>query len=249
MALNPWSGPAVGQLQSYGLTPEQIQAQDPTYAAAHPAEAAQNRVYNPFSESGGFGYRLGAGLRDIASRPNILGSILNQGPMAGGALGAGIGALAGAGIGAATGRGTGNMALLGALLAGGLGAYSGHVRTTDYSKSAGWRSSAFGDPKEAITTALQQAPMEFNQKMQVLAGVSGLSPDQADQLARAIQSVGGMAAGGIIARYLLGWGLLGTLFGGAVGGMIGHNLYTGAHDAMGYKSLGNRDFSGNPTYL
>ena len=197
---------------------------------------------SPLDENTSMGASVGRGVREFADRPNMLGSILNNGPLSGGLLGGAIGA----GIGGLAGiptRRSKRLAviagLLGAGLGAGLGAYSGMVRQPGYYKSAAWRGGdPFGDPTDQILTALQSdTGLGTYQKMQMMAQVAQLPQYQAAQLAQMLGSVAGAGVGALIARFLLGAGTLGTAVGAGMGYMAGNALF-GNHqrDAMGYPS-------------
>jgi hypothetical protein len=237
--LDPWTG------QAAQLTPEQKQAENPAFQAAHPSEAARQQYANPFYGPQSGVYRFGAGARDYLSRAGSgLGDILNKGPMQGGALGAGLAGLAGGALSVAQGsRHPVRNTLLAALLGAGVGAYSGAVRQPGYYKAAGWRMG--GDPRADILQALADTPMGFGEKAKMMAAVPQLSDMQAQQLQMLISRVAGAGVGAVISRFLLGAGLMGMTFGGLVGGWMGGQMASQARpDASGYPTLGNRNFAG-----
>lgn len=223
-------------------TPEQLRAETPAYKAEHPAAAALERNYNPFYGPQTFAYQAGAKVRDMAMRPNALGGVLNRGPLAGGLTGAAIGGLAGGAIGGIMGgkEKAKQMALIAALLGASVGSYSGHLR-----KQAFYR----GDTYQQINQLLVKANISFDQRIQLMAAVPRLPQAKAEDLLRNAQRVGGAGIGALVARYLMGAGLLGTAFGGLLGGMVGGSLYFGPRNSFGNPSLGRRDFSGNNIVL
>lgn len=132
---NPHSTDATDRIN---LSPEQWQATyDKEYRKNNPAAAAGQAYYHPFQSDRTFGFGIGKNIRSLYDKG--IGSIapyLNQGPAIGGLAALIPGALAGVlGTGAAnllSGEDTSkNMlrnALIGSLITGGIGAYSGHLR-------------------------------------------------------------------------------------------------------------------------
>ena len=242
--LNPWTG------SPESLTPDQQQAVQPNFMAAHPGRAALNRYYSPVYGPQSFGAKMGEGIRNFAMKPNALGNILNNGPMSGAALGGTIGAGAGALLGARSGRSARLATLLGVLGAG-VGAYSGYERT----KAASFWRQGMGmggeDARQELISALNMTPsLGFDQKMKAMAAIPGLSDSQASQLLAQVSTLGGIGAGAAIMRYLMGAGLMGTVFGGLVGGMMG-NAFGHSHNrtGLGGPSMNGFDMSGNSLNL
>jgi len=225
------------------MTAEQNQAADPTWAAAHPEEAALNHYYNPFYGGSSKLHQWGEEARKAMLQPNWVGNVLNHGSGPGALLGAAAGGLAGAGIGAFQGH-PARMGILAALLGAGIGAYSGAQRTK---AASGWRSS-INDSREQLAEAIADIPgLGFNQKAKFLAAVPELSNSQVHELISILSSVGGFAAGAAVSRFLLGAGLLGTAAGGFLGALIGSSMRS-PRGAGGYESLGNTDFRGNSIF-
>lgn len=224
------------------LSPEQAQAADPDWAAANPASAALERYYNPLYGPQQSTYHAGANLRNALVRPNSLGAVLNRGAGPGALAGAGIGGAAGVGLGLLTGEPM-KKGLLAALLGAGLGGYIGGQRA----KSAGWRSSvAGGDASAQLSQAIGSLPgISFSQKAQFMAAVPRMSAQQQQELMGLISQVGWGAAGALIARYMMGTGLIGTAVGGYLGAMFGRPA--SPRNAAGL-SMGNSDFFGNSIF-
>ena len=186
-------------------------------------------------------HSLGEGIRTFTQRPNFIGNLLNQGAAAGAVTGGVLGGLGGMAANALTGGERPHLAKLVGLLGAGIGAYSGHLRAGNL-KSAGWRSSPFQTPKDDILQALNNSQMDFSEKARLIAAVPQLNAQQAQQLASAIVNVGSAAAGALIAKYMLGSGLIGTLLGGVAGQYIGSALFgSGTRDSLGVSSRGNTD--------
>ena len=218
--------PATGW--AHKLTPEEIAAENPQHLREHP-EDVLNQYQNSFYGPNNFAYNAGQHLRQWATQPNAIGDFLNRGPLAG----AGLGALAGGalgGIGGAIGGhgSAGRMALLGALLGGGLGAYSGYQR-----KSAGWK---LDDPRADIQALLNSAPLSLTDKIKYSQAVGMLPESQARELRQLLNGSSGAIIGAIIARFLMQTGVLGTMFGAALGSFAGNLFNRGNRDALGYNT-------------
>lgn len=291
-----------GLMYQRQLTPEQILAANPQVARAFPAWAVTHRYTNPYDERNTMGWKAGESIKDFVSKPNWASRILNQGAGPGGLLGAAAGALAGGvgGLAANTAGGnvnTGRLALLLALVGGGLGAYSGSLRTTaPVSLSPGdlrqpWsypnpqkmvdylagrpapdlpafsgRSNAlveasglykgasfFGgyfqdnqDPRISILNKLDQSGIAYGEHARLAQAIRGLTPSEAETLYGILKGVTGAAIGALIAKYVFGWGGAGQL-GSAVFGGYAASHFGGPVDALGFPSMGHRDYYGNPT--
>jgi hypothetical protein len=120
------------------LSPEQWRATyDKEYRRSNPAAAAGHAYYHPFQSDRTLGFGLGKNLRSLYDKGmGTVAPYLNQGPAMGGLVSLIPGAVAGIlGTGASnliSGEDTSkNMlrnALIGALVTGGIGAFSGHLR-------------------------------------------------------------------------------------------------------------------------
>jgi hypothetical protein len=226
------------------LNEAQTQARDPAFAAAHPADAAANSYKGPFSGQGTDVYQWGDKLRDKLLSGNKLGDMLNKGvgtgAALGGAAGAGLGALAGGAADLYTGqRGhSARFAAILGLLGAGVGGYSGSLR-----KTALWSNN---DERSQVLDMIGGAPgIGFAQKSKMMAAIPGLSENQCARLYQMLATASGASVGAIAAHFLLNAGFFGTLVGSAIGGGIGHSLFGGSTDAMGYSSMGTPDLDGN----
>ena len=246
--VDPWTGnPAA-------LTESQERALDPTYMAEHPNDAALERYYNPFYGPQTGAYQLGATLRDKLMAPNIIGRQLDKGPWTGAATLGGIGAVGGGIAGAITDAFThnsGTAARLATLLGLGgaaLGGLSGHMRQPQ-DKAASWREGE-DSVKEQLIEAINNAQMmNFNDRMRATAAVPQLNAFQAQQLLSQVSMLGGAAAGAAIMRFLFGAGLMGTLAGGFMGGMLGRSFNPPYRPGpLGMPSMSGYDLNGNPLF-
>lgn len=254
---------------------------NPELASQYPAQAALGRYRHQFQRQNSLPYRLGGGLSNpFWSQAGVsIGRALNNGPIPGGMTGAVIGG----GLGA-LGTGVANlfakddsdkmsvkkMALIAALLGGGLGAYSGYKRTqpvmygqstgmgsynpqihTPYTKTASmWRGDNFSgtDPNlQFVIEKIQQAPgLSFTQKNKMMTGVQHLSSADLRNLKNALAFSSGGAIAAIIAKFL-GLGLMGTVASGIGGALIGRAFF-GAREPrnfIGQRILTSHDLSGN----
>ena len=285
------------------LTPEQFLAAQPGVAQAFPGWATMHRYSTPYDERNSMAWKMGEGIKDFAKTPNWFSQTLNQGPMAGGMLGAASGALLGGLGGMAAGAAGQNvnsakLALIMAILGGGLGAYSGSKRTeapkpfnpwdpasprmpwaypnqqtmkswvsggtppdrpafsgsSNAAFAMGKQASFFGgffqeqqDPVIKIMGKLDQVPnLDFMERARLGQGIRGLSPTDAETLWEILKGVTGAAIGAMIAKFIFGWGGAGQL-GAAVFGGYAATHFGGPTDALGFPSMGHRDYYGNPT--
>jgi hypothetical protein len=122
------------------LTPLQWRSTfDEDFKKKHPSIAAVNAINDPHDYKLGMPYGIGKGIKNLVSGSKSLSSILDKGPFVGGLASIIPGALVSAlGTGAynmATGRdlteGMLPNALIGGGLGGALGAWGGHLRTTN----------------------------------------------------------------------------------------------------------------------
>lgn len=93
-------------------------------------------------------------------------------------------------------------------------------------KTASWRGgNSFNESRkdrEAIQAMLRNAPgLSFNERAHLVQGVQQLSDSEVGSLRRLLRSSGGsMAIGALVARFLLGKGLISTLVGAVAGGAV-----------------------------
>lgn len=94
------------------------------------------------------------------------------------------------------------------------------------------------DDTQFIMNILQNAPgLSFNERAHLASGVSRLSSSDASNLAGLLGAAGGAAAGALIARFLMGRGLISSLLGAVTGGVVGSLLF-------GNRSSSNTSFNG-----
>ena len=109
---------------------------------------------------------------------------------------------------------------------------------------------AFSSASEAqaeIVKAIQASPgLSFNEKSQLIAGVSQLASQDLSALAASLSGYGGAAVGAIVARFLLNKGLLGTVLGAIFGGSIAKSLFGASvpRNDLGQPSLQGRTITG-----
>lgn len=190
------------------------------WQAANPLQAAMLK-YREGDVRETLPYNIGRMGRKFALEPSpsLYGRIMNQGPIPGGALGAGTGLLAGL-IGGwlkqkITGSGSpGNWGAVGALAGGALGALSGHLRKSAYTKSA----AMYTDPRNFILEKLQSATdVSFSEKAKLASAVHKLDFNTAQRLADAVRAAVGFGVGAIISKFVFGASGSGVLFGGLAG--------------------------------
>lgn len=191
-----------------------------SWQAANPTQAALMK-YREGDVRETLPYRLGNMGRRFAfdPEPTLYGRIMNQGPIAGGALGAGTGLLAGL-LGGwlkqkITGSGSpSNWGAVGALAGGALGALSGHIRKDASTKSA----AMYRDPRNFILEKLQSATdVSFSEKAKLAAAVHKLDYNTAQRLADAVRAAVGFGVGALISKFIFGASGSGVLFGGLAG--------------------------------
>jgi hypothetical protein len=133
---NPHSTDSADKIQ---MSPQQwLSSYDPKFRTMHPSYAATHAYHNPYQSDQSLGYSVGRMLgRGYSKGMPFADNILNRGPLVGGMASAIPGALLGAlGTGAFNmlsgnpdkTEHTGRNALLGALLTGGVGAFSSYLR-------------------------------------------------------------------------------------------------------------------------
>lgn len=271
------------------MTPLQwMSTYDENFKKNNPQYAALNAYYNPSQTDRSLGWNIGQNLKSLYKGYGpLVGDILNKGPLAGGLLTAAPGLLLGAlGTGAInlfTGNNlTSNMlrnALIGGLMSGSLGAYSGYLRKykptwdapeqkeilTPQDRNRIFESSrreaiskfkkqssvknAFanaGAEERVIQMILSSPGLSFNEKSQLVAGVSQLSSFDASKLLSSLAGVGGAAVGAVVARYLLNRGLIGTVLGAIFGGTLSNAVFGPSipRNDLGQPSLQGRNILG-----
>jgi hypothetical protein len=79
--------------------------------------------------------------------------------------------------------------------------------------------------KREIIAKLQSAPgVNFSEANQLASGVARLNASQLQQLTRVLSTVSGAAIGSVIMRFLAKSGVIGTITGGLLGGLVGNAL-------------------------
>lgn len=198
-------------------------------------------------------FKLIRKLKRMADDPNptFVGSILNKGPLVGGASGAAVGFGLGTlgdwildKINGGPRDSKVSLKLLGALSGGGMGTMLGHYRkkynssdpysyfgTNDSDMISGHfdlvkRAAMYKDPRNFILEKIQGArDISFTEKAKLAAAVRSMDRANAEKLAKMVRSALGAGVGALIARYLFGMtSLRGTMFGGLVG-LLGAGLY------------------------
>lgn len=187
----------------------------------------RNRASHP---NGGY-YGLGSWMRNAwNSGPSMLGrglanSVANMGAIPAGAAGGAVGAGLGYGVGKLLDlvgddedSEPGWRGRLGAILGGlaglGIGGAVGHARN-------GWMK-AGSSQLMFIQQALQaDSSLGGGEKQTLLSAVASLSPGDQTLLANLLRTMGGAAAGALIAKFLFKAGLGGMLLGAAAGGTLG----------------------------
>lgn len=234
------------------MTDLQAKAMDPQWAKENPTLAAMH-TWRPDAPENTFAYGLG----DWARRATLpgLANATNAGALPGGAAGAAYAALpvlAGSWLynntlGGDRPLNTALLTALAALTGGGLGAYSGYHRsgqaaaarqTAELEKPAGWRAPGkpmmFMGPQQQLSEKLYTiSDYSGAERSRMMMAVQQLAPAQAAELWRLVGSLGGAAAGAVIARYLMGAGLLGTAVGAGLGLMAGRALFPGSVNSVG----------------
>lgn len=134
------------------------------------------------------------------------------------------GATAGTGLGAALAfmmdRDVGKGALLGAGV-GGLGSALASWLMSRPSNGVAKQASMVQDPLMAIQSKLLgDATMGAAQKARLINALGGMSEPDLHSLAMIVRGLSGAAVGAIVAKYLLKLGLIGSIAGAALGGML-----------------------------
>jgi hypothetical protein len=260
--LSPYKGDTIE------MTPLQWMATfDENFKKKNPQYAALNAYYSPSQMNRTPGWQVGQQLKSLYKGYGpVINNILDKGPLAGGLLTSAPGLLLGAlGTGALnflTGESTTtNMlrnALIGGLMTGSLGAYSGYLRKykpewdeaekreilsprdkkrlfetsrreaiSKFKKQSSVKT-AFTNAgaEERIIQMITNSPgLSFNEKSQLIAGVSQLSNFDSSRLLSSLSGVGGAAIGAIVARFLLNKGLIGTVLGAIFGGALSNAVF------------------------
>lgn len=231
---------------------------DPEFQRLDPARTALYRHReNAYEDAAG--YRIGSGvgnwMRSVSNNPSPYGPLGTKGPISG-ALAMGIpAAILGLGAGYIADKFSDSgeskwapRAAIGAgVLGSALGAYSGYHRNKVASMSPWKLDSSIGVPdKSRILAVLNSSPgLSYQQKNVFSEGISQLSDSDARRLLQLILSAGGFGIGAIIAKFLMGAGLMGTMLGGLAGGLVGNAVAPKQpKDALGRNTLGNRDLYG-----
>jgi hypothetical protein len=93
-----------------------------------------------------------------------------------------------------------------------------------------------------VVQLIQSAPgLSFNEKSQLIAGISQLSSNEVSQLSNSLVGFGGAAVGAIVARFLMNKGLIGTVLGAIFGGTVARSLFG---PAVPRNDLGQASFQG-----
>lgn len=194
------------------LTPEQQQAEDPTFQRNHPEMAAANRYgFNPDSFSPG--NALGKWARPwLAAAGNKINPMFDHGAAlgtaAGGAMGFGTGWLADKLTNALFGGDLGLSWKLG-LLGAGAGGLTGYHR-----KNA--------SATDQLAVLIKQDPTLTNyERAIVLQYIQHQPAAERQKLLRVAMQVGGAGIGAIIAKQLLGSNLMSLMLGGFAGSQAG----------------------------
>lgn len=138
-----------------------------------------------------------------------------------------------------------NLGLLGALIGGAGGAYSGHLMRKYSHAKVAYRIPG-GDMREDIISQLRSEVSTPPQVTQFLINkVRELDPAQTAELAHLVMSAGFGAVAAIIAKYLFGAGLLTTALMGIGGATAASNLGRST-DAFGRSTNKGRDMFGQP---
>jgi hypothetical protein len=119
-------------------------------------------------------------------------------------------------------------------------------------KASAWRSPEMNTQAaqasvRSLMSMLQAAPgLSFNQRAQLMSGVSSLDANSARELQRLVSMSGGAAIGVIVARFLMGKGLGATVLGAMLGGVMGNALFGNSQPrtSTGRPSMSGIDFSG-----
>jgi hypothetical protein len=123
-------------------------------------------------------------------------------------------------------------------------ALAGMNKQSGYSKSAAMSAS---EAQARVVQLIQSAPgLSFNEKSQLIAGISRLSGSEVSQLSSSLAGFGGAAVGAIVARFLMNKGLIGTVLGAIFGGTIAKSVFgpSVARNDLGQPSLQGRNLLG-----
>lgn len=117
-------------------------------------------------------------------------------------------------------------------------------------KASAWLSPMREYPQgdvQSILTMIRSAPgLSFNQRAQLMSGVSSLDTNSVKELKRLLMISGGSAVGAVVARFLMGKGLGSTVIGAMIGGFMGNVLFGSSQPrtSTGRPSMSGIDFSG-----
>lgn len=249
----------------------QAMAEQPDFQRINPAQAAlwRDQGYQSYGETDP-ATTLGRSLRDILSSPGAqsiqrgFAQLFNHGVvpgavaggtglgLLGGAAGLGLNALGGSGWGRRLGWGG---LLLGALLGGLAGHYRsqnpGTPKAASFKRSFGFNDDT-SDPLPTIRERLLADPtISPDTQGTLLELVAQLSMNQLQRLRSMLGAVVGAGAGALVARFLMGAGLLGTLAGAIGGGWLGNRFASGSGSStLAGNGAGDRqDLYGNRFYL
>lgn len=223
---------------------------DKAYRLANPLLAGRGELKSPDDPTNAFGYRLGGAARRLFNdgQRTDLRSLMTNG---------GLGALAGVAGSYAwdavrARRGDDPLGWLGRSLFGLGGAGLGALLTQqmrggslprasiDRGKSAStnWAAGAEQQLRRMLIAEVQGNPsIDSSLRLSVIAALGRIGGSDLQALARAVATVGGAAAGAVIARWLLGKGLIPSLAGAAAGAMFGLSASRPRTNALGRQSL------------
>jgi hypothetical protein len=235
--IDPYTGTPVSK------TDFQQRADDPAFAKQNPALASLYKYRHGLAPENQLGYgvgnMVGRGFDSFVRRP--FEHFANKGPLAGGLAGAlplaALGALGTMGANAFLGTDmpVGRNALLLGLLGGGMGAWSGQMRT----KNAAMYGASLD---QKILAAVQSSGgLSLQEQAKVMQGLRQLSSSDKQNLWQLIASASGAAIGALVLRFLGAKGAIATGFGAVLGGMLGNSLFTRKAENS---SLSRKDFSG-----
>lgn len=95
-----------------------------------------------------------------------------------------------------------------------------------YKKSSVKSAIGAAEAQSRVVQLIQSAPgLSFNEKSQLIAGISQLSSNEVTQLSSSLVGIGGAAVGAIVARFLMNKGLIGTVLGAIFGGTVARSLF------------------------
>jgi hypothetical protein len=128
------------------------------------------------------------------------------------------------------------IAALSGLAAAGLGGYAGYNHTK---KSSVWRAGELS--KEDIIRIVElSSQLSSQEKMQAVSAIGQLSGSQLSQLRNILATAGGGAVGLLIFRWLMGKGLISSIAGAVIGGVIGQSLFGAPSYQPGTRTFENQ---------